>query len=147
MNELRIGICGCTTKYHGRLENQQVTICRLGGEDLNVPITFTLHEIFIPEDKPHEDTLQSSRCHFFIDEEVSVTGINVVSLLPSAQGDEYVVQGWGRKFIGRVWRRQKPPPISFFLKSITSLIQERAEEQIQSWLTRMTPPGWELPRP
>ncbi|MCH7772241.1 MAG: hypothetical protein IIA49_14705 [Bacteroidetes bacterium] len=143
--ELRIGICGCTTKYHGRLENQQITVCHLGGEDLNVPITFTLHEVFIPDDQPHEDALQSSRCHFFIDEEVNVVGINVVQLLPSAHRGEYAVQGWGRKFIGRVWKRQKPPPPSFFLKSIKGMIQERTEEQIQRWLASMTPPGRKLP--
>lgn len=66
MNELRIGICGCTTAYHGQLEGKELCVTKLTGVTLDQPVKFTIKEVAIPE-HAQNSTQVRSRSHVFVD--------------------------------------------------------------------------------
>lgn len=56
---LRVGICACAERYHGKLEQQRLQVGRG---------VFRLREIIVPEEGEDSDTvLLAERCHFFVD--------------------------------------------------------------------------------
>ena len=65
--ELRIGICGCTSVYTGRLADRIISLGR---------VRFRLKEIPVDDSDPLRD-IYSKRCHFFLDvHRVSVNGVD-----------------------------------------------------------------------
>lgn len=141
LQELRIGICGCTTRYHGKIGGQQVIIKRLGKEILVSPITLTLRETRIPEEDDHLEALQSTECHAFIDVEGEETSLDQVWFT----GQQIFVGGRGR---GRkeYWYRNSPPPPSIVLKGLKRLIERLPREEFEPWLELKPTPGLRIRR-
>lgn len=127
MPELRIGICACTTRWHGELEGKQLRV-------LNPRLTLTLKEVRIPEKEDHVEYLLSERCHLFldVDEAFHVTTLEVV-YPPSVRWGAYL--GWGIGDGGTIeWYLKRFPKTSTILSGIKRIIKDARSDKIQLWL-------------
>lgn len=150
---LRIGICECTTKYHGRLQGRRVTTRCLGSKIYPHPMTFTLHEFQIPEDS-QQSALRLFRCHAFLDVHRVrhkrgsgyVVSLYRQQILQDTLGRERTPTSW-RPDSYKSWLRKKPPTASTIIQALRELIQGMGKTKFLRWQTRMTPAGWKLPKP
>ena len=143
MNNLRVGICGCTHLYHGDLEGRKWIINTLGGNAVIPRITFELKEVLIPENM-QTSTLLTSRCHFFVDMHYSstlsrpyLTSALLEDYVPrSRTGAEVPFSGWGF-YMG--WNTKEPIGTFELLKSIRSIIMKMDEDDMYGWLIHLSP--------
>ena len=148
---LRIGICGCTTKYHGRIQGRRVAIRRLGKSRLPHPITFRLREFPIPEDD-QQTSLRLFRCHAFLDVHREYywrgSGYAVTlfrqEILRDTLGRERTATHWDPECY-RDWLRKKPPSTNTTIRALRELIQGMGKTKFLRWQRQMTPQGWKPP--
>ena len=131
---LRVGICACTSSYHGTLMNQEVVVSYRGQQK-----KFTLQEALIPEEEQRK-ALKESRCHFFLDVHDYQVSLFLNELLPNRKGISerlYIGRNRGinRRWIYKGWR--SPPPADEILDAIGRLITILGEEKGTKWLLRM----------
>ena len=137
--ELKIGICDCTTRYHGKLGGQQIIIESFAGVPLDSPIAVTLQEFRIPEADDRLEALQSSQCHVFLDVEEDETSLRMVWF---DEGGVNHLAGRGTKY----WIRKSPPPPSIVLKGLGRLIEGLSREQFEPWLEYKSIPTLTMPK-
>jgi len=134
--ELNIGICGCTTRFHGKIGGELVVIDRLAGEILESPITLTLRETRIPEEDDHFEALQASQCHAFIDIEDAETKLEQVWF----RGQQIHVGGRGNER-REYWFRNSPPPPRVVLNGLRRLIERLPRSEYEPWIKLEPSPG------
>jgi len=139
---LRIGICGCTTQYHGKFDKQQFVV---NGH------SFQLSEYVIDE-KNEDRALMETGCHFFIDQhfyrdsycnsastfETTLIKINLVSgkknrlrFKLSKFLDIYKEEEW--------WSSKLPISVRRILNTIKKIISNLEDLKLKEWLKYKTP--------
>lgn len=140
MTEVRIGICQCTTLWHGEFEGKKLRITKGSDGLLNPPLTIILNEVGIPEKENHGDALGSRRCHLFLDVDLtSRWGARTMLSIVRYTTPEENFGGrpnWGERkrgwWEGRVSYR---PSVRTILAGLRDIIQEDLRrDQIQPWL-------------
>lgn len=145
---LRVGVCSCSERYRGRLNNQIVTAGRR---------RFLLREVSIPEDENLE-TLLISRCHFFVDLHYGdfltcvkltrpkgdfflllISMKDTVRRIPNYRKPEdgFEIREYGTARELRRCRR-RPPPRGEILRAIVVLLKTMRGKMLNQWLERMT---------
>lgn len=130
---LRVGVCACTTLYHGELEGEQFIVRGL---------PFLLQECVISEEGGQRDSLRENRCHFFLDvhgigphkPNLDVT-LACVDLVPTkGQRDHLFIRGLGESR----WQGDPhtPPSVQSILDAISCMIGKLSEAKFQRWLSR-----------
>ena len=139
-NVLRIGICSCTTHYHGKLRGRAVFIRTLNDRRLKTPRRFLLREVFIPEEKQRE-ALKASRCHFFLDVHCFRRSVDVVLNMneidpatPWRPERLSMLGGW-KSWIGR-----HVPRVSTIVAAIRELVASDTPAEFQRWVQHLSPP-------
>lgn len=139
---LRVGICGCTPRYHGKIAGRTVSV---GGK------TFRVEEIRIPEDRTSE-TLRRNRCHFFLDlhhhlgVQRSSTYLDMndrrrregfpyggITFILSQRGDNVA-------YVARTWDRVRSPCPAEIMQEIACLLRTLDRRTLRAWLGRMALP-------
>ena len=153
---IRLGICACTTFYHGAFEGLRLKLPGLPG-------VYGIVEVTIPEGRgrgemSQEEALKKARCHYFLDVHVVAassparydTTLILCELVPNGEGRKeklYRVCVPGRRYIRRFveWQdRAHPPSREEIRQAAQKLAREMREARRPVWLQRMTPSGWEL---
>lgn len=150
MQELRVGICGCSSRYQGKLEGKHISLPVGDGND--DPDLFVLKEVLIPDTRDRRETVRSVRAHFFVDYHTifrtneADTELHRNQLIPNGKGrrEKLYIAGW---FVGwqvKVWRRKSGVRTSTILNGMERLMSCMTAEKRRVWLSRMTPEGWRL---
>lgn len=104
--ELKVGICGCTSQYTGKLEGQTIQIASLRKYPLSQPVTLNLLEVPISEEVDRKQALRDANCHLFLD---------VGEILPDGMRETELIRFWiadygaghGENRLGTRTRRDK----------------------------------------
>ena len=143
MNDLRVGICGCTRLYHGELEGRKWVINAFRGEIVSSRVVFRLKEVCVPEDM-QISTLLGMRCHFFVDmhyrkglRQPYYTSVLLEDYVPhSRTGIEIPFSGWSL-YAG--WNSEAPVTTSELLKKMRYIITKMDRDDMYGWLIHLSP--------
>ena len=138
---LRLGVCHCTTQFHGQLEGWEFDISSLSR-------LFLLQERFIGDNQRVD--LRMHRCHFFLDVHER-DGLYRTTLLLNNLVSNGAGRGW-RIYIGgayrdfeKSWHGEELPTPQTIVEAIPELILRRGVERFPGWLATMTPDDWTEP--
>ena len=160
MNEetaLRVGICGCSQRYHGKLDGQQIVVSSLGGQALPEPRVFRIEEVFVRDNRQRQ-VLKAARCHLFLDFHPDDPGGPLTKLVMNELVSNGPGRGWklyigtAGRFTGaffdfdrkKEWRRKKPPSPRDVVGGMQDMLQKLEPAWFSSWLEKMTPEGWAI---
>lgn len=143
---LRIGICGCTKRYHGEFEGRRLTLRSMRRRTLAHPIVLILLEFRVPE-RHQIKMLHRWRCHTFVDvhpdKKCWRTYLDVHDLGRDSYGREQVLYGYPLPF--RRWQRKKAPTPNTILRALGACLSQMSKKKFLEWQGRMTPRGWKVP--
>lgn len=133
---LRLGICGCATKLHGRFEQQTITV---NG------ITLYIQEVIIPEENQRR-SVRATRTHFFLDlhtysQKKIATSLFRVELIPNGKRRERMYFG-GRRY-QQAWNNEWHATSAYIprrkqiLKVIQTILARMDAREFQEWRARM----------
>ena len=139
IQELCIGICGCTSLWHGKLGGLKLTVNEVSNGVLNPPLSIKLTEVSIPEDEEdHIEAAADRGCHLFLDivPEEDGTILEIVRFVTPTHVECCGRGGWGRK----EWYEGNPPYPMVIMQGIRKIIHDLKVEQIQPWIARQPLP-------
>lgn len=135
-NILRLGICGCAAKFHGRFEKQTITVNNA---------TLHIQEVIIAEED-HRRDIRASRAHFFLDfhtynQGKISTSLFRVELMPNGKGGERMY--FGSHYYKQVWRNRwyatsiYIPRSKRILNAIQTILAAMDAREFKKWRARM----------
>ncbi|RJQ14580.1 hypothetical protein C4553_00710 [Candidatus Parcubacteria bacterium] len=145
MQILRVGICGCTSRFHGAFRNCALNVLPKGRIGVR-PIRFRLVEAVIPEKGDEREALRRLRCHFFLDQhtlvgfklplETTLTRNRLVSN-GANRPKFYMANGFGRIGLSQLWETRRSPSVRTILDAMQAMLEQWDASQLGRWLHDM----------
>jgi hypothetical protein len=139
---LRVGICGCTSRFHGKFSRKILYIPRRGGV-----LRVRLVERTIAEND-YRSAIRAARIHFFLDTHSYLrspmdkrtwhfTDIYRVDFRPSMPGRKQRIYIGGLPRHGKHWDTLRIPSAKAVLAKLYDLINEVEPDRLSAWLGRV----------
>lgn len=142
--ELRVGICTCSSVFNGQLV----------GTDIDISGTsFRVQEVSIDKGSQMA-SIRSNRPHLFLDvdpwRDSIKTELLLVHMISHHRRIDTVLLGMPRGLANKRSQLEKVwlgriPAVEGIIESIPEILNQIYENRFDLWLARMTPPGWTLP--
>lgn len=155
---LRIGVCGCSPCYHGKLAGCSFSISRLAGFKLRQPRMFQFREVVVSDgpNRLFRQTLRRFRCHFFLDlHRTYDLGYRVTlkrNFFYNGPGKTCrVLIGGGfmdndtGKFYDE-WEQRRPSNPRVVVARLKRMLGSFKVAELDRWLAGTTPIGWRPPQ-
>ncbi len=150
---LRIGICGCTSRYHSFFAGKQITLENSPGKPFARPLLFHLEECVIPE-KDQRAAIVDAGIHFFVDAHQFLSEGNrtrffghIARVYPITEkggvrklyiGSPVVRVNGKRKWMSIGWSRSRTPSGKLMLSGLQKLLERMSEKQLTHWLSTVS---------
>lgn len=143
MQELRLGICSCATRYHGQLNGVTISI---PVSFMSVP--FRIREVIMPSEESERVALKENRCHFFLDaHRYSVgnepkrweTSLDRIVILSNGEGrgEKLFIGNLVRQRDRREITKSRPASAAEISTALVSLLACLRPAKIAAWIDQM----------
>lgn len=140
--ELRIGICGCTSKWTGKLEGQTIMVPSLGKHPLYQPMTLNLLEVSITEEVDRIQALREANCHLFLDVADLGNGMRETELTRFWRTDYGENRLGGRGGLWEeAWVGKRSPELAAILRGTGRLIGKMSPMRFLLWTNNLPEPS------